>query len=293
MKNWDRWIERFFFDQIQARELIPFRLAAGTLSILWLLLAIPTWTRDYGASGILGYGHEFSGRGVWIWSFLDPIFAVTPVWIPWLLMMLFSALFVTGRWTRTMAALLWIFHTIFLFRNVISSNAEQTVMRMLFFYSMFLPLDGKGSAEAWRWRMPQFHICAVYLISTICKIKTDPAWLSGDTMYYVLINPLWSKFPYPEIVTVPGVSKLLTWSSLLLEGSFAFLIWTRWKNAVAIAMVCFHILIALALNHVAFFSLSVACGCLLFLDKRLMPHAASVIPPALGKNIVTINRLFG
>ena len=110
-------------------------------------------------------------------------------------------------------------------------------------------------------RLIQFHVLLIYLISTPQKLSFDASWPAGDALYYVMINPLWSRFPWPWFFYSAFVSKTITYGSLLLEGTFPFLVWVKpLRRYLVLAMILFHCSMAITLRHIAFFSIAFGCG---------------------------------
>ncbi len=273
-------IDSFFFQMVDTRIFAVIRITSGVLMTLWVLAAYPNWFRDYHSEGMLSLyvmGSEYPWFNKWF-SVVDVFDGYVPIIFWWWFCLFVSLAFTLGFSSKLMCLLLLILHTSFQHRNYWASNAEQTVFRMICFYSLFMPLGRNFSIDAllfknknnlspiWSLRMMQLHCCVVYSVSTYWKIVKDKVWLSGETMYYVIYNPIWSKFPFPELFLIPGVSLLATWGSLLLEGSFSILVWfPRLRKYIAFIAIAFQFVIAIFLNHVGFFSLSMACALVSFL----------------------------
>jgi len=183
---------------------------------------------------------------------------------------IFAIGYTMGRHAKLCAAALLILLTSMYFRNWYASNAEDTMFRMYMYYSLFLPIGGAAekSPKIWSARMVQIHIALIYLISTLTKWMNDEAWRNGDAMYYVIIDPLWSRWPWPWMFYHQWVTKLTTYGSLFAEGSFAFIVWIpQLRKYIICEMIVFHILLVLALQHTSFFALSMIPGLLLFLTE--------------------------
>jgi hypothetical protein len=127
----------------------------------------------------------------------------------------------------------------------------------------------------------QINLALVYLISQPYKLVSDPAWLSGDAMYYVMVNRTWSRFPWPELYYHPAVAALSTWGSLVIELALPIGVWFRpLRRWVVLAAGLLHVGIAVALQNVTFFSLAMTCSFLVFLTsddlRRLARDAAAL-----------------
>ena len=55
-------------------------------------------------------------------------------------------------------------------------------------------------------------------------------WLTGEVMWKSLTLPSFSQFDMTWLADYPLTVKLMTWGSLALELSYAFLIWPRWTR---------------------------------------------------------------
>ena len=273
-------INSFFFNEVDTRIFAVLRICTGLLMTLWVIAGYPNWHRDYHADGILSLsvmGPEFPWFYKWL-SVVDMLDGIFPIYFWWWLTLIVSISFTLGLSSKLMCLLLLILHTSFQHRNYWASNAEQTVFRMICFYSLFMPLGRNFSIDSlmfkpkdnlstiWPLRMMQLNCCIVYAVSTYWKLVSDKVWLSGETMYYTIYNPQWSKFTFPELFLLPGVSLISTYGSLFLEGSFSILVWFKsLRKYVAYIAILFQIMIAVFLNHVGFFSMAMACALISFL----------------------------
>lgn len=277
IKKIGAFIDRFFFSAYDSRPLAVFRIALGTLMLIWCLLALPNLDRDYAADGMLSLHQVGPQVDVLKWySVIDMLDGKVPLLAFWIALLIASLFFLFGFLTRASTVALFVLHTGFLHRNLWASNAEQDMFRMLLFYAMVMPLgDGfsidrllfkkpKSAAPIWPVRAAQIHLCLVYLISSPYKWFSDEAWRTGDALYYVMINPNWSRWPWPSMFYHWPVTALASYASLLLEFSTPFLIWGRFRPWVALTMIVFQILLGLVLNHISFFTFTMACGLTLF-----------------------------
>ena len=273
-------VSSFFFEKIDGSSAHLFRVCYGTLNIFWVLFMLPVWERVYSPGGMLRYTPKvlFPGNAPFF-SLMDHSISYLSVYFWWSILFFVSVFYLLGYKPRFFSGLLLIIHTAVIFRNLTYSNAEQTAMRMCFFYGMFIPLGRKDEkmVEAWRFRVFQFHLCAIYLISTPWKFFSDVKWRNGESMSLVLMDNLWSKFEYPGFLVGTGFFALLTWGSLLFEGSYSFLVWTRFRRYVVPLMIFFHTMISIFLNHVGFFSLSIGLAHIIFLKKEDLDYYTKFI----------------
>jgi len=112
------------------------------------------------------------------------------------------------------------------------------------------------------------QLCLLYLSSSLAKI-TGPLWQKGTAIYYVLkssafSNPLWSS-------VLSSNYFLITLSSYLvvaLQGSFIFLIWSKWfRLPVIFSLMLMHVFIGYQMGLVRFSNATIAGLLLLIPDK--------------------------
>jgi hypothetical protein len=248
---------------VDPRTLSIFRKATAAFYFLFLLAIFPSWNRFF------GWQHVSSGA---VKDSLDifllfPFFPFETFWILGFLLLVWHW---TGKHPRASSVALFIFHSSLLHRNPFASNGEDLVVRMLLFYSCFFPWKKEGRFfGSWAVRLAQINFIFIYLLSLPKKLAADTAWYTGDFMYYVLVNPTWSRITLPGIATYPGLSMTLTYVALLMEALVPFLIWFERTRLLALwIIVFFHSMIAITLNNVAFFSISMILGALLFLHQK-------------------------
>ena len=283
-----RRVDTFFFTLWDPLPAACLRVGVGALMLASLLMNSPHWYRNYHPEGMPGLSDPslFPGSARW-YSFLR----WTPDWIPigvfcWLAVLL-SVGYLVGFHSKKCALGLLVILSGLFFENYWTTNAEDTMFRMYMFYSLFLPVGDRMSFDRWRagelprrdrtiWpaRMVQFHLLLIYLISTPTKWVADASWREGEALYYVMVNPMWSRWPWPEMFYLEWVAGAATYGSLLFEGLFPFLVWApRWRAPLVVSMMCFHLLMAAVLNHITFFSLTMIPGLVLFLKADELEDA--------------------
>lgn len=256
----------FLHARTDRRTLEAFRIALGAVSFLWLLAGSFHWSRDYGPDGMMAQFSRTEGP-TWGWRLLE----ILPGHESTLLVIgvALHLLFIAGIRARECSAGLWLWHHALLSINFVAANSEQFMFRWMFLYGIFLPWgrmwawrSGRSSGRtvrSWALRLVQVQVVLVYLISTLAKLVSDRMWRDGEAVYYVLSDPLWSRVAGQSWYLAAGVPEFLTYSSLFLEGAFPFVIW--WKRArpfLVAALVLFHLGLALVMQHIGFFSLSMA-----------------------------------
>ena len=98
----------------------------------------------------------------------------------------------------------------------------------------------------------------------------------GEIWYQITLSD-WFRFPDAEWLRARWICWLATNGSLLLEGSFPFLVWTRLRFPLVLLLIGFHVAIAILFsNAVLFFNLAAVaalCGFLKTSDFARLKQA--------------------
>lgn len=271
---------RFFNPKIDTLSLAYFRISLGAISFVLMIFLFSNWQKFYADNGVLSLnsiGQPQLFDSLSLFSFFGSDGGVYFVWI----LGLISALtFTIGLWTRGSNLVLFVILSSMINRNWVVTSGEECVLVMWLFPCLFLPLNQQIAMDQkfqsskqvssnpvglWPVRLMQIQFVMIYALSLPAKLSFDPAWLRGDFMYYLLNSPVFSRFPWPTLTYSPYISELLTYSSLVFEFCVPFLIWFRkTRNIILVAIVIFHVLLAIFLKNVGFFSLTMISGTILF-----------------------------
>lgn len=280
-KTWDR----LWFKPLDAHSAGAFRIATGLLCFTMYLCLAPNWIRFFAADGILSLSTGGRARTDDVWSLFHLADGYVNTYVLLGVGIVASISFTIGFKTRTSTILLFLLQASMIHRTRAVVNGEDLVLRMLLFYSCFAPLGSELSVDAWLsrkkgvepkssmiWpiRLMQINFALIYAFSLPIKLQSDVAWLNGDLMYYVLINETWSRWLWPEVLYNGVLSKIMTYAALMTEGLFPVLVWfKRARIPCVLVAMFFHVCIAIVLNNVTFFSLSMFCGLVIFLPGDL------------------------
>jgi hypothetical protein len=81
-----------------------------------------------------------------------------------------------------------------------------------------------------------------------------------------MVNHTWSRWPWPAMFFPAWTSGLATFGSLLLESAFPVLVWFEpFRLPLVLALALLHLVIAVVLQNVTFFSLAMVSALCLFL----------------------------
>jgi hypothetical protein len=185
-----------------------------------------------------------------------------------------------GMWTRIAAVATWFLYIATIQRNLMTFNGESGILAFTLLGLALAPAPHRLSidhlifkrplptrTEAWPARFIQLNLCLMYFFTTVAKLLGS--WELGDgEMWYSLTLCYWFRFPEWEWLRAPWICWLAVHGSLLIEGSVAFLVWTRLRFPIVIALMCLHGVIAVLLcNAIVVFNLTAIVGLCVFLQR--------------------------
>ncbi|MEP6603699.1 MAG: HTTM domain-containing protein [Spartobacteria bacterium] len=276
-----RSIDRFLFGPDDTQwDFI--RIGAALTVLLSILLAgwSGNYERLYGHEGILPRTRAIDAV---YWPAFLFLMKSDPAWI-WQIYWAtcIAALFLAiGLWTRITAAVTFFLYVATIQRNLLSFNGECGILGFTLVALAFAPAPQRWSVdhllrkkplpattEIWPARFMQINVCMVYLFTTIGKLVGAWDIGSGDIWYQITLCD-WFRFPDAEWLRTPLVCFLVVHGSLLLEGSFAFLIWTRLRLPLLLLLTGLHVVITILFcNALFFFNLAAVAALCSFLRSR-------------------------
>lgn len=157
-----------------------------------------------------------------------------------------SLLFSLGAKTRLMNFIMWVILISFQERLAITLNAGDILLVLLLFWSFFLPMNAVASWDsAWFERDEKFpknyQVTSIFTFSWIAQIffmyiftffyKWHPDWFrEGTTLYYALNLDSFTTSFGRWLLNFPGLLKLLSISTLWLEGLGPLLLFIGYKT---------------------------------------------------------------
>ncbi len=239
IKLWNQ----FFFGPISARPLGAFRIAFGSLLVMYLLVMNAEFDFFYTPGGLMRAQDARSVAGplrISPLNFTDN--PVAPHVVHWAT--LAAAVGFTLGWrTRIMSVLLYLGMLTLYHRNVTSNGGPDAMPAILCFYTMLCPcgkafsLDARREAKRrgnaadalivpWGVRLLQMQMCLMYFQSCVIKCQ-GKAWLDGTTVHYILFNHEFGQFNLEWMAGYPLLINLMTHGALLIEFALAFWLWFR------------------------------------------------------------------
>lgn len=289
LNAWDK----FWFSRNDTIQVGIFRIFFGLQLFFFFLFLYFNWNSYYRLDGIRSLiDLDKVTQDYYGWS----LFSMTESWLPvktfWYLGIISSIMFTLGWQTRIATILLFLIICSMIHRSPFVTNGEDLVFRMLLFHGIFAPLGHSLSIDAylkkrrnkthpvakkypmiWAVRTMQINFIFIYINSLPHKIADDVAWQNGDAIYLTMVGTMWSRGFWPELTYIfDGLfSKIGTFGTILIEGLAPFLIWFKRTWLIAVfSLASLHLGIAILLNGVAFFSISMLAPLVLFIPSKVV-----------------------
>lgn len=193
--------------------------------------------------------------------------------------MVASALLMAGLFPRRMALIAYIALASFDHRNIYILHSGDTFIRVISFLMIFAPSGAALSVESLirgyplksinpaAFRAIQFQVCLLYAAAFCFKAK-GASWMNGNSVYIVQQVTEFQRFPVPDFMRTAFMSKVLTWGTLAIEGTFPLLVWFRDTRLLAILfMVLLHLGIEFSMN-IQLFEWTLISAMALFLNEN-------------------------
>ena len=241
----DAW-NRFWFQPQSPLPLCVFRIFFGAVMVASFLIQ---FGRDY----LLFYGVNSilpaSSIDVYQWHRLpvfDLLLVLPPedsVRIGFLYFSAFVAFLVMiGFCTRLSTAILFLCYLSLCNHVPIILMAGDNFARLIALFLCFSPCGERLSVDALlkkengrrlylptAQRMIQVQLCIIYLVNVLYKFA-GLKWRDGSAVYYATHILDYTRVAIPAFLDVPIVSIVLTFSTLILETLFVFLLWAKNKK---------------------------------------------------------------
>ncbi|MBI3743983.1 MAG: HTTM domain-containing protein [Chloroflexi bacterium] len=310
----------YWFGQISARPLALFRILFGALLLKDALYHIPLAHDLYSDAGILPRSALLSG-----YARPDRFSLMDSFPAPWMALAFFSiwalviVLLIVGYRTRLMSILNFVLVLSVHERDPLVLNGADTVMRMLAFWMMFMPLGEYYSVDALRrrfrryqrsgaaddvrveeaprtaWafpvRMIQLQIALVYLFTAVLKIP-GAAWANGDAVNYSLqLQTLTSPVGDWFLGWSPHwLMALLDYFTLFAEWAFLFLVFAPYgQPAFRISGLIFAAMLHLGiavLMTIPNFSAVLVISFILFFEGKWVERGDRLLRKASGPVVI-------
>lgn len=246
---------------IDIRSLAFFRIGLALVLIGDLLIRMQDLQAHYSDDGVLP-------RSALIELFLDPwsnsLHLINGNWqIQWVLFIvqiLFAIALLVGYHTRLATIVSWFLLLSLQMRNTMILQGGDIVLKVLFFWSMFLPLGAYASLDQKLKKEKTSHyqilsmgtlglllqVCCIYWVSAL--MKTDDVWrVDGTAIWYSLSIEQYTTPLGSHLLQYPQLLKFLTFTTFYLEAFgpfFAFFpVWTGPIRMLTVgAFMIFHLI---------------------------------------------------
>jgi len=273
--------------QIDLRALAVFRIALGSIIVLDLILRARNFTAFYTNDGVLPnealYDSYTDVHSLHAW--------VGEAWLVALLFVVAGLLGVSmllGYRTRTVTFLSWIMLFSLHNRNPMVLNGGDGMLRLLVFWSIFLPLGERWSIDASRFDRDRTSVATMASLAILAQIvimyvsnfvhKTrGEAWIDGEAVPYILTLDQFTVLLGPYLVEFPDLLVAFSYGWMVLMALAPFLLLlTGWpRAAVATGFVGMHLGMLLTLQ-IGVFPLVVISALLLFYPPFVWDRAVQV-----------------
>ena len=244
---------------LDPRSLALFRVLLGLVLILDLLDRMRSLTAHYTDAGVLP-------RSAVTGQFLDPsaisLHLISGTFAAqlglFLLAILFAVGLAIGYRTRLMCFLSWLLLLSLHARNPMIVNAGDDFLRLLLFWSLFVPLGARVSIDSLKAKpveganQPIASVGTFALIVQICSVywfafafKQHQIWLNGDAVYYALQVDQYAKPFALWLRDFRTLGQLLTFLTLWIEFTAPWFLFFPYRNdqfrlAAVVMMVGLH-----------------------------------------------------
>lgn len=246
---------------IDLRSLALFRIGLALVLLGDLLVRLQDLKAHYSDAGVIP-------RGALINFFLDSwsisVHLINGQWqtqlILFIVQIVFAIALLVGYHTRLATVVSWFLLLSLQMRNTMILQGGDIVLKVLFFWSMFLPLGAYWSIDQkLKKQIPSsfqiisagtvgllLQICFIYWFTAL--LKTDPVWrVDGTAIWYALSIEQYTTPLGAQLLHYPTLLKILTFATFYLEAFgpfFAFSpMWTGpLRIATVVAFLIFHLI---------------------------------------------------
>ena len=272
--------ERFWFARTSTVPVGLVRVGTGLMIFLWTVSLAPDLMTFFSRTGVLSR----QLGGTWEWGILR-WFPDTPVLLAlYSLLLIASICLMVGFHSRLASVIVFVGVASLERRNQYLFNAGDGLLRIICFYVMLMPSGAALSVDRWRrakdrfWQSPlrsqwglrllMVQISVLYAATVWEKVQ-GTAWNDGTAVSYALRVGDYIRFTTPSwIWNNEWIVNLLTWGTLAIEFSLAFLIWNRKARPwVLLAGVALHLGIEVTIQ-IGFFTVALFVGYLAFIPPE-------------------------
>jgi hypothetical protein len=129
----------------------------------------------------------------------------------------------------------------------------------------------------WSVRLMQIQVCTMYFFTGVVKLAPD--YLNGEALYWVLNDIALCRWPYARVPIPLLLCRMLSWTTLLFEVGFSFLVCIRpVRKYVLMAGLAFHLGIFVVME-IGWFSQVAMCWYVLFVPGEKVAEFVGRVAP--------------
>lgn len=283
---------------IDGRSLAAFRVCIGALVVVDLLTRATALEQHYSDRGVLpreAFARLFA-LSDWHWSIHLWTGSVAGQAALFSIAAVAACALVVGYRTRLATVVTWLLLVSLQARNPMVLYGADQLLRLLLFWSMFLPLGATWSIDRLRGvtllGRPERHLsmasaalllqpCVMYFFAGLLKL--NPAWHSGNAIFHALSADMYAKPLGRQLLSYPAVLESLSHVVPWLEMLAPVVLFVPWATAVfrvagLLLLGAFHLGIASVLVT-GLFQMVALAGLLPFIPSQVwdrLPVAARV-----------------
>lgn len=275
-----QWWDTVFFKPVPATAMGLYRICFGLTVIQFCILLYPELTVWYGSKGVVSVETARAATRVPCVNILSYLPSADDAWVLafFAVFALAAVMSALGLFSRAAVFVCWLGFASFHHRNLYNINSGDVLMTLSAFYLFFSPCgeafsldrllrvwlrkDADVGAERqfspWAQRLLQLQMATIYCQATLSKLAGAP-WVDGTALYWVLRQKEFWRFPIPFVPDNLLLCKLMSWFTLVIEGSMFTLVWVRELRYFVLAgIILLHAGIDYAMNLPMFETLMIA-----------------------------------
>jgi uncharacterized membrane protein YphA (DoxX/SURF4 family) len=282
----------FFFAPESPVVVCVFRIAFAALLLVDALFTLPEAQLFYGPAGIFSIEDYRRGLGRSRFSLFN--YLPASEWTVWLVLgleVVASLSLLVGFLTGVSAFLAFVTLTSLHQRNPFALHSGDTILRLLCLLLVFAPagavlsidawLAGAGGADPsapWAVRLMQILLATIYMHSLAWKLRGQ-WWRDGSAVYWALTAGAYRRHDLPVVLRRRWVYAFGTYSTLMIEGALAGLIWiSELRYLVLVAGAIFHLTLEYFMR-IRLFQWTMLVGLVLFVKPTDMSAAVHLVFP--------------
>lgn len=294
----------YSFVSIDSRALGLFRIFIGLIVLIDVLLRFRNFNLFYSENGAIPRSVVVNEIPSYALSFHTLTGNDTIMIILFILQILFSIQLIIGYKTRFASLIVFMFVVSINFRGIYLDSYSDVLLKLLLFWSIFLPLGEKWSVDSFlRNRQPCKNIASLpsllilsqmismYIINGYHKYQYSEEWILTDTAIKSLLDYSIASYLLSDyIMALPDFLLVLfstLWILLLITSPLLLLFDGKKRTLFTFAFIFIHIGILLSFRVGAFSVVSIS-GLILFVHSGFFDYIENKITKNIGNNIKSV-----